>query len=209
LIFVESNSRLEIRKRFESALIKALECDLPYRERPPFDSGTPASVLILIGFDGEDQPALLITQRTEQVETHKGQMAFPGGMNEPGETDVEAALRETEEEVGIPRSRVRVLGKLPKLWTVTDFQVTPVVGILQGVIADTVIRTSTQEIAETVWVPLKTLHNPETYRQEWIERGEVRFPIHCYYIGPYRIWGATGSMIENLLTRLIRIENRL
>lgn len=189
--------------RFKTRLEKALALDLPYPERPPLTTGTPASVLLLLGFEKDsEEAAVLITRRTDQVEKHKGQMAFPGGMREEGEDEREAALRETEEEVGIARDRIEILGQLPGLWTVTDFWVTPVVGFLTEPISTTLLRVNPQEIDETLWVPLKTLQDPKTYRKEWIERGAIRFPIHVYYVGEHRIWGATGSMLHNFLERL-------
>lgn len=191
---------------FRQRLEAALKLELPYADRPPSLPGTPASVLVLVGSDApHDDPAILITRRTEHVETHKGQMAFPGGMREPGESDTDAALRETEEEVGIPRENVQVLGQLPQLWTITGFSVTPIVGILTTPISKTPIVMNEAEIAETLWVSLRTLGSPETYRQEWIEHGAVRHPIHAYYVGQdhsLRIWGATGTMIHGFLARL-------
>ena len=132
-------------------------------------------------------------------------MAFPGGMREVGESETEAALRETEEEVGIPRDRIQIIGQLPGLWTITDFWVTPLVGVLSSAITETPIQFNPSEIAETLWVPLSTLQHTQTYRKEWVERGPVRFPVHAYYVQQHRIWGATGAMIQNLLVRLEQI----
>lgn len=204
LIFVEND--------FRRKLDLALRLDFPYPERPSEafklggePRGIPASVLLLIG-DVQSEPSLLVTRRTDQVELHKGQMAFPGGMIEPGESEIEAALRETEEEVGIPRNQIEVVGELPQLWTITGFRVTPVLALLRAPIAQVSIVMNPAEIAETLWVPLRTLQSAEVYKQEWIERDSIRFPIHSYYVGPHRIWGATGAMIQNLLARLTLSE---
>jgi 8-oxo-dGTP pyrophosphatase MutT (NUDIX family) len=155
--------------------------------------------------DPSEDPRLLVTRRTEHLEKHKGQMAFPGGAQEEGESVVDAALRETEEEVGISRDRIRVLGQLPELWTVTDFWITPVVGVLLSPVDETPILSSIHEIAETFWVPLSKLRDTETYRKEWVDYKAVRYPVHAYYVessqGMNRIWGATGAMIQNLLER--------
>jgi 8-oxo-dGTP pyrophosphatase MutT (NUDIX family) len=187
---------------FEQKLKLALALDLPYPERMPLIQGTPASVLALFGSKSGGEPELLMTQRTETVEKHKGQMAFPGGMADPGEDHVQTALRETEEELGIQRSNVSVLGQLPGLWTPTGFLITPVVGVLRSDIDETPIHMNAPEIAEAFWIPLSVLHREGTYKKEFIERNGIRYATHVYQVGSYRIWGATGAMIKNLLDRL-------
>lgn len=187
---------------FEARLKSALALDFPYPERMPLIEGTPASVLALFGSRRGGEPELLMTQRTETVEKHKGQMAFPGGMADPGEDYVQTALRETEEEIGISASNVSVLGRLPELWTPTGFSVTPIVGLLKTVIEETPIRKNEPEIAEAFWIPLSLLRDLGTYKKEFIERNGTRYATHVYQVGSYRIWGLTGAMIKNLLDRL-------
>jgi 8-oxo-dGTP pyrophosphatase MutT (NUDIX family) len=195
---------------FESELRQALSLELPYAERPPRQTGTLASVLLLFG-EKEGQLSLLLTKRGEAVGTHQGQMAFPGGVCEPEECAVPegrivTALRETEEEVGIAREYVRVLGCLPGLWTVTDFWVTPVVGVLDIPVEQAPLRINPDEIAEAAWIPLEVLKNPGTYRRESRKFGAVLYPIHVFQVGEFCIWGATGSMIRNLLDRLAEVS---
>jgi 8-oxo-dGTP pyrophosphatase MutT (NUDIX family) len=189
---------------FEKKLKASLEMDFPYPERMPMIQGTPASVLALFGASAArgGAPELLMTQRTETVDKHKGQMAFPGGAAEPGEDRVQTALRETEEEIGISASEVNVLGRLPGLWTPTGFSITPIVGTLKSDIDETVLRKSEPEIAEAFWIPLSVLFEQGTYRKEFIEREGIRYATHVYQVRQYRIWGATGAMIKNLLDRL-------
>ncbi len=189
---------------------EALSLELPYPERPPRPGGKPAAVLALFG-EHEGEPALLLTRRTETVDTHKGQMAFPGGKAEPheigmGDGAVRTALRETDEEVGIPASRIEVVGELPGLWTVTGFWVTPVVGFLRGPAHEVEIRVQAMEIAETLWIPLARLLAPGTYARELMKVGAVNYPIHVFQVDQYRIWGATGAMIKNLLDRIERVR---
>jgi 8-oxo-dGTP pyrophosphatase MutT (NUDIX family) len=186
---------------FVEALKQALVLDLPYPERI-FLPGKRAAVLLLIGADEVGEPSLLMTQRTETVETHKGQMALPGGTVDPGEDVIQAALRETEEEVGISVPEIEVLGRLPELSTPTGFQITPVVGTLRNGTASVEMKISAHEIAEAFWIPLAVLRHPTTYRSEMLRVGAVNYPIHVYQVDRYRIWGATGSMIKNLLDRL-------
>jgi 8-oxo-dGTP pyrophosphatase MutT (NUDIX family) len=191
---------------FEARLRQALSLDRPYPERPPRQTGRPAAVLLLFG-EYEGRWSLLLTKRGETVSTHQGQMAFPGGVCEPEEAAepegrIITALRETEEEVGITRNQVRVLGYLPELWTVTDFWVTPVVGILNQPAEQVPLVINPSEIAEAAWIPLEVLESPETYRRESRRYGAVLYPIHVFEVGEFYIWGATGSMIRNLLDRL-------
>jgi 8-oxo-dGTP pyrophosphatase MutT (NUDIX family) len=198
-------------------LLKALQLELGYFDRPTPEmaataawnsterkkTSTPAAVLVLLGQRlGSRDFELLVTRRTETVETHKGQMAFPGGMADEGETSAQTALRETFEEVGIDSSLVEVLGELPGLWTPTGFWITPMVGLLTCAVEDAPLSYSHAEIAEALWIPLSVLLDPNTYGQELLERAGIRYVTHVFTVPPHRIWGATGAIIKNLLDRL-------
>ena len=192
--------------QFEEKLKSALQLDLIDPLRPLLE-GRPAGVLVLFGFKENDrEPQLLITKRTDTLEKHKGQYAFPGGARDPEDQKEQGllttALRETEEEVGISRAHVRVLGTLPELWTPTGYKITPVLGVLSIPIEEVILSLSTEEIAEVFWVPLSTLTRSGTYRLESVKYGEVSYPVHVYMIDHHRVWGATGSIIKNLLDRL-------
>jgi len=202
---------------FERKLISALKLELPYERRivnqvmATLRVGRPAGVLAVFGYprDGSE-PSMLLTRRSETLDHHKGQIAFPGGVSHLEDEDHEGiittALRETEEEVGIPRSGVRTLGKLPQIWTPTGFLITPIVGVLNQHYEDVELFLNPGEIAEAFWTPLSTLLSPETYRQEFIQAGGLRYATHVYQLGPHRVWGATGAIIKNLLDRLNSLE---
>ncbi len=200
-----------MRDRFGADLRGALALDMAYPERQQLTGGRPAAVLILFGWNARGEgPCVLITQRTDSVATHKGQMAFPGGACESHERDTfwgraQAALRETEEEVGIPPAQVDVMGALPELTTITSFRVTPVVGLLKVPIEDQALRINPQEIARTLWIPLEALRAQGVYQLELREFRGVEYPIHAFQVGEDRIWGATGSMLKNLLDRLLNL----
>lgn len=180
----------------------SLTLDLPYYARPLPTDGTPASVLVLLGGNASD-PSILLTRRTDHVETHKGQIAFPGGMRDDSDrSDVETALRETEEEVGIPRDHVEVIGELPKFWVRSGFLVTPVVGLLKPPLESIQFSLSPQEIDEVFWVNFSQLTAPGVYSEEPFRVGEHVWPIYVYQVGRHRVWGATGAVIKNLLDRL-------
>ncbi len=195
---------------FAKRLHRALQLDFPHDRSPHLPPVLKpgvrvASVLAL--FDPSIDPALLLTRRTETVKTHKGQIAFPGGMIDPRDLDeVDTALRETEEEIGIPRETVIVVGKMPDLWTATGFRVTPVVGVLKIPRDEIRLRPSAEEIAEVFWAPLNLLLNPETYRSEEMRAGAFKYRTDVYQIGEHRVWGATAAMIKNLLDRLRALE---
>ncbi len=211
---------------WDSAFIRRLEAalalDLPYsspqrmiQKKLNFTvkAGLPAGVLILLGGsspDSSQNPRVLFTRRTEKVETHKGQIAFPGGVVDPGDRSGEnsdgliaAALRETEEEVGISRTRVRVIGRLPALYAVTGFQVTPVIGVLEAPLESIQIKPNPDEIADFFWAPLSVLLSSDTYQLEYYPVGPARYPIHVYQVGPHRIWGLTGEILKNFLDRWV------
>ena len=207
----KSTVSLIVINEFAAKIRAGLALHHDYAERATFvdsidvdpEKGVPASVLILFA-QGATGPELLVTRRTETVEKHKGQMAFPGGAADPedGGDSVSTALRETEEEVGLAPKDISVIGKLPPLWTVTGFTVTPVVAVLKRSVADVQFRMSAAEIAEIFWVPWDVLLDPRTYRCEKRDFRGKTYPIHVFQVDGHRIWGATGSMIKNLLDRL-------
>ncbi|HEY9105366.1 MAG TPA: CoA pyrophosphatase [Roseateles sp.] len=148
---------------------------------------------------------LLLTRRTDHLRDHAGQISFPGGRVEPEDDGpVATALRETEEEIGLPRKFIRVIGQLPVYSTVTAFQVTPVVALVEPGFTLTL---DAFEVAEAFEVPLAFLMNPANHRHHRFEFGgtERRF-LSMPWQGPereYFIWGATAAMLRNLYRLLI------
>jgi len=134
---------------------------------------------------------ILYTRRTQRVESHKGQVSFPGGACDPGESSPEdTALREVEEEIGIGRDAIRILGRLSSMITVTHYRVTPIVGVLDW---PAVFRLSQHEVERIFTVPLAWLADP---RNRW----ELPFPgsqrgvvVYHPYDGEL-VWGATARM---------------
>jgi 8-oxo-dGTP pyrophosphatase MutT (NUDIX family) len=161
---------------------------------PPGRSLRPASVLVALW--GQD---VILTKRASHLQHHPGQIAFPGGKQEAGETAEAAALREAQEEIGLPQGNVTILGALAPHETVTGFQVTP---ILAHVAADFSPTPDPAEVQEVFTVPLSHLLDPTRYVIEgrfW--RGQFR----RYYAvpwGPYYIWGATARILRGLADRV-------
>jgi 8-oxo-dGTP pyrophosphatase MutT (NUDIX family) len=194
------------RNEFRSRLASASRLELPYSlPHPAAAQGIPAAVLIVWGFSASDEePQVLLTRRTEKVETHKGQMAFPGGGRDAeDDSPVATAIREAREEVGLEPEHVEVLGTLPEMWTITNYLVTPVVAVLRPSIEELSLVLNEHEIDESFWVPLSRLQ--ESYRREHVARGSIRYPIDVFLEEPYRVWGVTGSLLKNLLERLERL----
>lgn len=160
---------------------------------------TPAAVLFPIVLR-ETGPTVLLTQRTAHLRDHGGQISFPGGRVEADDSSpVHTALRETEEEVGLAREHVEILGFLPEYRTGTGFRVTPVVGLVKPPFELTV---DPFEVAEAFEVPLDFLLDPVNHKEHSLHyRGAMRHFFAMPY-GDYFIWGATAGMIRSLTARL-------
>jgi 8-oxo-dGTP pyrophosphatase MutT (NUDIX family) len=141
-------------------------------------------------------PTLLLTQRSNHLADHAGQISFPGGRAEPEDADcIDTALREAAEEIGLAPGRVEVLGLLPEYWTITGYRVTPVVGWIEPPFSLTL---DSYEVAEAFEVPLQFLMDPASHEERSYDyQGRSR----SYFAMPYDgrlIWGATAAMIVNL-----------
>lgn len=156
---------------------------------------TSAAVLVPI-VQREPELTVLLTKRTDHLHDHAGQVSFPGGRVDPGDRDaVDAALRETEEEIGLPRRHVRLAGRLDTYVTRTGFEVTPLVGLVSPPFA---LKPDSFEVAEVFEVPLAFLLDPANREtQSRVFQGRERFFYNFRY-GGYQIWGATAGMLVNL-----------
>jgi len=156
---------------------------------------TEAAVLIPLLLK-DDGLSVLLTQRTNHLRDHAGQISFPGGRMDPGDVGPnDTALRESEEEIGLDRNRVEIIGHMPQYLTVSGYSVTPVVGLVQAQ-AEYVLDEF--EVADVFEVPLRFLMDPANHQvRMWqSEQGSRRF-----YAMPYEnrfIWGATAGMLRNL-----------
>jgi 8-oxo-dGTP pyrophosphatase MutT (NUDIX family) len=187
----------------EAAEIRAAtrgDHDLNPGETPPSAALRPAAVLVPL-IDRSDGMTVLLTQRTAHLSAHAGQISFPGGRIEEQDTDaVAAALRETEEEVGLPRELVSVIGQLDTYITGTGFEITPIVGIVTPSYTLTI---DPYEVAEAFEVPLAYILDKRNHnRQKRESAGRTR----VFFVLPYEgrnIWGATAGMLVNLAEVLV------
>lgn len=199
----------EVRRRFPGSPVAEMRPErngIPERFRgdhdlnpgfgPPPDWGVLRDAAVLVPLVDRDEPTVIFTQRTANLTAHAGQISFPGGRMEPTDSSPEdTALRETEEEIGLVRSRIEILGRLDTYLTRTGFRVTPVVGLVKPPFTLTPDPT---EVAEIFEVPLSFILDPENPRRHSREfLGKERY----FYVFPYEqryIWGATAGMLVNL-----------
>lgn len=159
----------------------------------------PAAVLVPI-IAGPEGATVLMTRRSDSLASHTGQIAFPGGRLDPGETAAQAALREAWEEVALDPGCVEVLGVGDGYETVTGFMVTPVVGWLSG---PPVVSPSPDEVAEVFEAPWDFLMDPANHRRDFYD--PETGPRRWFWAMPWReryIWGATAAIVRGLRSRL-------
>jgi 8-oxo-dGTP pyrophosphatase MutT (NUDIX family) len=158
----------------------------------------PAAVLVPLVARGASVQVLL-TQRTDHLHDHAGQISFPGGRVEEHDADALAtALREAQEEVGLPAERVEIIGSLPRYTTATGYDVTPVVGLIESPFE---LALDAFEVSEVFEVPLEFLMDPTHHERRIVTLGDM---TRTFYAMPYEarrryfIWGATAAMLRNL-----------
>ncbi|MBC7484226.1 MAG: CoA pyrophosphatase [Rhizobacter sp.] len=190
-----------LRRRFSAPPLWTPEI----KTEPRFTERAPAHASVLVALVPRDELTVLLTQRTDHLTHHPGQISFPGGRVEPFDLDATAtALREAHEEIGLEASFVDVLGTLPTYTTGTGFIVTPVVAFVRPGFA---VQPDPFEVAEVFEVPLAFLMDPANHRRHAIEVASVqREFLSIPWEGldeqgqprRYFIWGATAAMLRNL-----------
>jgi 8-oxo-dGTP pyrophosphatase MutT (NUDIX family) len=164
---------------------------------------TRAAVLVPI-VAREDEPHLILTKRTMNVATHKGQISFPGGMREPDDKNAtDNALREAQEEINLHPDVVTVVGLFDDFITTSGFNVTPVVGF---VASDASLKPNPMEVAEIITAPVAKFTNPTHHELVTETHNGVSRHYHSYRIGDHLIWGATAGIIHHLLKEMDAVD---
>ena len=175
------------------------------KNEPRFNERAPAHASVLVALVQRDELMVLLTQRTDHLNDHPGQISFAGGRVEPTDADAAAtALREAHEEIGLEASFVDVLGAMPTYTTGTGFVVTPIVALITPGFT---VTPDPFEVADVFEVPLAFLMNPANHRRHAVEvNGATREFLSMPWDGHdalgqprrYFIWGATAAMLRNL-----------
>jgi 8-oxo-dGTP pyrophosphatase MutT (NUDIX family) len=162
-------------------------------EHPPFSH---AAVLVPL-FKKEEECHLLFTKRSEEVKYHKGEISFPGGVVDEEDRElINTALREAHEEIGLKESDIQVIGILDDIVTITEFIVTPIVGLFPYPYP---FKVSEVEIAELIEVPLSFLLKKDCLSERIILRGGQNEVVYAYQYGEHIIWGATARILKQFL----------
>ena len=162
-------------------------------EHPPFSH---AAVLVPL-FQKDGDCHLLFTKRSEEVKYHKGEVSFPGGVVDEEDRElIHTALREADEEIGLKESDVQIIGVLDDIVTITEFIVTPIVGLFPYPYP---FKVSEVEIAELIEVPLVSLLGEDCFSEREIFRGGQREIVFAYQYGEHVIWGATARILKQFL----------
>jgi 8-oxo-dGTP pyrophosphatase MutT (NUDIX family) len=140
--------------------------------------------------------SVLFTQRAENLAAHSGQISFPGGSVEGNESLEDAAIREAEEEVGIPARSVELIGRLDDVVTHSGFLVAPFVGVIHEPVSYVMQESEVVEVFEVPLEALLDVRNPEV---RYVPFGKKQFPAYFYRYGRYEIWGLTGRMLKAFL----------
>jgi mutator protein MutT len=166
---------------------------------PTFPDAKPSAVLIALA-DGEQGAEVLLTRRSRHLRNHKGEISFPGGRMDPGETPTQTALREAHEEVGLDPKLVTLFAELDHLSTVVSrSHIVPLVGRLPRIVP---LGPASPEVERVFWLPLGELVRPDTYHSERWGRTPTDRLLHFFELEDETVWGATAFMLVDLLTRI-------
>jgi 8-oxo-dGTP pyrophosphatase MutT (NUDIX family) len=167
----------------------------PRRTIPPTALRPAAVLLPLLIRDGEE--CVLFTRRTEHLPHHAGEISFPGGARQDDDPDLATtALRETEEEIGVPAASIRLHGRLDDFWSIHGYHVVPFVGTIPHPFT---YRVADFEIAALIEIPLEHFRTPGVHHvEDWTHQGRVH-PVDFYRYGEHVIWGLTAAILRQFL----------
>jgi 8-oxo-dGTP pyrophosphatase MutT (NUDIX family) len=188
------------RLRDRDGVLGAVSPTISLPARPPFPGARTSAVLVAL-LEGGDGCEVVLTRRAAHLRHHRGEVSFPGGRLDPGEHPVDAALREAEEEIGLDRGRLEVVGGLEPVSTwVSSSYIVPVVARCHG---RPQWVPNPGEVDRVFTVPLAELTRPDTYRNEVWSRPPDEWELHFFELDDETIWGATGRMLRRFIDGVI------
>lgn len=205
------------RKELKDKVVKALEIDLPYFDRPETINSVedyvqnnphrPASVILCLSCpQKEDQLKdlkLLFTTRTDEMPSHAGQISFPGGKQKDEESIIDCALRENFEEVGIEKEKLEILGHMPVMPSlISRYYITPVISCFKEPLAVEKFDYNPKEVREVFLVRIGDLVSEKVFKVSDREYKGIHYPLYEFLYKDYRIWGLTAHLTANLLKRM-------
>jgi len=175
-----------------------------YQPRLIQREGVRNSAVMILLINKQNIPHLVFTRRTELVETHKGQISFPGGMQDTADADLfQTARRETFEEIGIEPGQLRLLGQLDDFYTVTNFIISPFVGLVTG---EFQYRINEREVAKVLEVPLSLfLESAHFEVKKWPYQNKS-YDVYFYHFQEEVIWGATAFIVNRFIDRVFQFN---
>ncbi|HEY3970811.1 MAG TPA: CoA pyrophosphatase [Solirubrobacteraceae bacterium] len=181
-----------------ASALRAVLLDVDSHSQPQADEQVPAAVLVAL-YASDDELRVVLTKRRADLRRHAGEISFPGGRRDPeDDTLMDTALREAEEEIGLARSEVRVVGTLERTSTfVTNYAIHPFVGLLEG---PHPWRASELEVEAVLEPTLHDVHAGRTRTR--LERRGFSFETDAYVFDEQLVWGATARILEGLLERV-------
>ena len=157
-----------------------------------------ASAVLIPIFNGDSGPELVLTRRSQDLTNHKGEISFPGGRLDGGESALDAALREAHEEIDLDPNHVEVIGQLTPLNTyVSKSHIVPIVGFLKDKPS---LHACNAEVDRVFTVPVVDLVRMDTYAEEQWGEPPDQFSLHFFYLDDETIWGATGRMLYQIIS---------
>jgi len=169
----------------------------PPGDRPFRPSRTAAVLVPLLDYP---EPEIVLTRRADHLPQHPGQVSFPGGAAEESDTSaVQTALREAQEEIGLPSGAVQPIGFLDRMDTISDYRVLPVVALVTPPVEWVLDK---REVAEVFTIPLAVALDAERYETRFFVKHGREYPIFTLKWRGYTIWGATAAMLMNLISRM-------
>jgi len=178
------------------SLLARVAARTPRDLAPAFPGARNAAVLVLL-HEGDEGPEVLVTRRAEHLRNHRGEISFPGGRMDDGETPAETALREAYEEVGLDPAVVTIHGELDHLSTVVSKSY--IVPVVATIAERPELTAAPDEVDRILWVSLAELSRLDTYREEWWGTPPLDRPLFFFELDDETIWGATGRMVHQLL----------